>query len=460
MTQGKGKAFFDRADQVASTGNWDFAIEMYLEGILREPENIERGHKPLREVSLKRKAQGGKGPGIMEGMKHRPVKDPAQSLRNAEYLLAKEPGSVAFMEQVLNAAIKLELKDVQKWICDIMMEAQRLAKKDGKRLDKRILIVLTKAYEGMQEYASAVAACRMAVEAAPNDNALKDALRGLEANATIRQGGYDEGNLDQGIKDKQKQKDLVEQDRMVQSRSWLEEQIKKAIKEYEAAPTVPGKINGAADALLKIEEEAYENQAIDILAKGYKDTGAYQFKMRIGDIRMKQGKRRYAALVAAGDTAGAAQQAQKQLEFETAEYAERAANYPTDLAFKYELARRLYIAGKIDEAIPLLQQAQRDPRRTVTSNILLGQSFTRKGWFREAKETYERTLGVEMSEARKKEVLYNLGDVCERMGEASSSKDDLTKAQDYFSQVAQMDFNFKDVRNRIEALRKRLSQPA
>ncbi len=56
----KGKAFFDRADQVAETGNWDFAIEMYLEGLRREPDNLQRGHQKLREVSLHRKVQGGK----------------------------------------------------------------------------------------------------------------------------------------------------------------------------------------------------------------------------------------------------------------------------------------------------------------------------------------------------------------------------------------------------------------
>ena len=56
QSTGKGKAFFDRGDQVAETGNWDFAIQMYLEGIRREPGNIARGHQPLRQVSLKRKA--------------------------------------------------------------------------------------------------------------------------------------------------------------------------------------------------------------------------------------------------------------------------------------------------------------------------------------------------------------------------------------------------------------------
>ena len=53
---GKGDAFFDRADKVAATGNWDYAIELYVDGIRRDPGNMERGYKPLREVSMNRKA--------------------------------------------------------------------------------------------------------------------------------------------------------------------------------------------------------------------------------------------------------------------------------------------------------------------------------------------------------------------------------------------------------------------
>ena len=105
---GKGKAFFDRADQVADTGNWDFAIEMYIEGLKREPGNLDRGHKPLRETAMKRKAQGGKGPGMMEGLKRRPGKDLTENVANAAYLLAKEPGSVAYMEQLMAAAQALK----------------------------------------------------------------------------------------------------------------------------------------------------------------------------------------------------------------------------------------------------------------------------------------------------------------------------------------------------------------
>jgi tetratricopeptide (TPR) repeat protein len=447
---GNGSAFFDRADQVASTGNWDFAIEMYLEGIIREPDNMDRGHKPLREVSLKRKMQGGKKPGLGDTLKCRGGKDPVQTLRNAEYLLAKDPGNVGYMEQVLSAAVKLDLSELVKWIGQIILESQRLAKK----ADKRILMMVTKAFAGAREFSSAVTACKMALDISKDDNELMDMLRDLDAKSTIKAGQYDqEGSFTKGVKNKEKQRELMEKDKLVSSKSFQEEQIEKAQTDYLANPLVPAKILGYVDALLKIEDDATENMAIDVLTKAHKDTSAYLFKMRIGDIKIRQSKRKYTKLLAAGDKAGAIALAKKQLEIELVEFAERCANYPTDLALKYEMGRRLLKAGKHDEAISALQQASRDARRFVPSMLLLGQAFTQKGWLREAGETYERTLQTDMTEDKRKEILYCLGDVKERIGTENKSPEDLAKALDYFSQLAQIDFNFKDVRTRLEKVR-------
>ncbi|RPI63531.1 MAG: hypothetical protein EHM48_02285 [Planctomycetaceae bacterium] len=449
---GKGKPFFDRADQVASTGNWDFAIEMYLEGIIREPENMERGHRPLREVALKRKAGGGKGPGMMETFKLGAGKDPIQNLRNAEYLLAKEPGSTAYMERVYQAASKLDLKSVAKWILDILYEAQKLANKP----DKRLLLSLAKAYDQLEEYQSSVVVLRMAVEASPKDATLQDALREQEAKSTIKQGGYDnkEGGFAHSVKDMNKQNELMEKDKLVQSKSFVELQIERTRGEYEGSPTVPGKVNGYVEALLKVEDESTENLAIDVLAKAHKDTGAYQFKMKMGDVKIRQAKRLINKQLQAGDKKNAAAAAQKLLEFELAEYIERAQNYPTDLGIKYELGRRQLASGKLDEAIASFQQAKRDPRRQILAILHLGQAFTKKGWFREASDTYEQALKMEIpSEERRKELLYSLADAKEQMGRGENSKELLQAAQDIYSQVAQLDFNYKDVRERLEKLR-------
>ena len=100
---GKGKAFFDRAKTVANTGNYDYAIDMYLEGLFREPFNVEE-HKALRNVAMNRKANGGgkSGGGFLSGLTGGPKpkykgKTPKENLLNNEFMLAREVGNIPAM---------------------------------------------------------------------------------------------------------------------------------------------------------------------------------------------------------------------------------------------------------------------------------------------------------------------------------------------------------------------------
>ena len=446
---GKGNAFFERADQVAETGNWDFAIAMYLEGISREPENLDRGHKPLRKVSINRKAQGGKPAGMIDQFKRRPCKDPIRNLVNAEYLLSKDPGSVQNMMQVLQAARKCGLIGLVHWISLIILESQRQAKKPS----KRILVDLVNAFESAKDFSMSVQACDMAIQIDPNDGELRDRMRSLSALYTIDKGKFEEeGDFTKGVDDLEAQQKIQKKDALVKDEEYLLEQIRKCRQDYLENPHVAGKINNVVDALLKIENESYENEAIDILAKAHKDSGAYQFKMRIGDIRIRQMSRRFRQVRDSGDTAGATEQAQRQLAFELDEYKERCANYPTDLGLKFELGRRQFLSGQYDEAIASLQTAQRDPRRGLRARSLIGQAFVKKGWLGMAVETFEKALELESTEEFTMELRYFLGDVLENMGQ-------LERAQEQFSTVAQLDYNYRDVRQRIENIRTRLSEP-
>lgn len=446
---GKGKAFFERADQVAETGNWDFAIAMYLEGISREPENLDRGHKPLRKVSINRKAQGGKPAGMIDQLKRRPCKDPVRNLVNAEYLLSKDPGSVQNMMQVLQAARKCDLIGLVHWISLIILESQRQTKKPS----KRILVDLVSAFESAKDFSMSVQACDMAISLDPNDGELRDRMRSLSALYTIDKGKFEEeGDFTKGVDDLEAQQKIQKKDALVQDEEYLLGQIRKCRQDYLENPHVAGKINNAVDALLKIENESYENEAIDILAKAHKDSSAYQFKMRIGDIRIRQMSRRFRQMRDSGDTAEATEQAKRQLAFELDEYKERCANYPTDLGLKFEMGRRQFLSGLYDEAIASLQTAQRDPRRGLRARSLIGQAFVKKGWLGMAVETFEKALELEATEEFTMELRYFLGDVLDNMGQ-------LERAQEQFSTVAQLDYNYRDVRQRIENIRTRLSEP-
>ena len=385
---------------------------------------------------------------MMEQFKRRPGKDALTNLINSEHLLGKDPGNLSHMESVLKNARALDLPDVVRWMANILLEWQAKAAKPNKRL----LLLLTDSYIYLEEYRLAIQACEMAQKLSPEDNDISDMLSDLSAKYTIKKGKYDqEGDFTKGIKDRARQEELIEKDSLFHTSSFLHQQAEKARADYLATPTAIGKINAFVDALMKLNTEEAENEAIEVLSRAHRDTGAYQFKSRIGDIRISQMNRQYYKLQKEGDEAATAEMAKRILDFELEEYTERVVNYPTDLNLKFELGRRLFLAGRYDEAIGNFQQAQHEPRRQLQAMHYLGQSFAKKGWLPEAAETLERALHTEMTENTMMAIRYTLGDVLEQMGK-------LQEAQEQFSKVAQVDFNFRDVRNRVDNIRKKIAE--
>ncbi len=445
---GKGKAFFDRADEIASTGEWDYAIEMYVEGLKREPSNIERGHKPLREVSLRRKLQGAKGPGFKEKRKYGSSKDPKENLANASFLLAKDPGNRQYMVAALKAALDLDRDSLITWFADLLYEEQKQAKKPS----RQVLMTIIDAYVQAEKFTKAVGVCQFGLADSPGDNVLIERVKDLSAKATMQKYSG-EGDITTKVKDKKQLEEDIQRSHMVQSKTFLENQLEKAEAEYKADPTVPGKVTAYVEALMRMDDPSYENTAIDVLRRAHNETGSYNWKMRIGDIKMKQMTRRRRELLKRGDKKAALEEAKRQLAFELEEFQERVVNYPTDLALKYELGRRQFAAAafdssKLDDAIGSLQQARRDPRRRIDAMTLMAQAFAKKEWYTEAADTYRQLLEGELTEEHGKSIRYSLGEALMQM-----EKPD--EAEDQFSQVAQIDYNFKDVRKKLEVLRNR-----
>ncbi len=455
---GKGKAFFDHGDQSAEISKWDYAIKMYLEGLRREPTNLERGHKKLREIGLKRKLTGGKPAGMFNTFKSEKGENPdVESLLKVEYQFAMDPGNVSHMMSLAKAIEKLGDKACTKWILDILFDAERQAKKPS----KRILVLLAESYCRCDEFTLAVTACDMARKLDPADGHLENMSKTLSAQATMKHGQYDgHGSFEKSVLNMGKQKELSEGDSLAKSEDYLQLALRKAQKEYEAEPEVHGKIDAYADALTKFEDDAHESLAMQVLAKAFHHSKTYRFKLRQDDVRMRQYRRHYIQLKGQGKMDAAIKMAKEQLQFELDVYKERVEQYPTDLNFRYELGRRQLTAAatfkqpdQLDNAIASLQQAQRDPKRRIQAMIDLGRCFDKKGWFKEAVDTYSRALENDLTEERSKELRYNLGCALRAMGEKK-------KAMEQFSEVAQVDFTYRDVRKQIEELRKEVEGAA
>jgi tetratricopeptide (TPR) repeat protein len=118
---------------------------------------------------------------------------------------------------------------------------------------------------------------------------------------------------------------------------------------------------------------------------------------------------------------------------------------PTDLQLRFELGEHLLDAGRFREAVPELQRARQNPNARLRAMNLLGRCYSELGMLDLAmKQLEEASSEVLSMDAMKKEILYNLGLVYERLGARE-------KSLNCMKQIYQADYGYKDVAKRVES---------
>ena len=460
---GKGKAFFDRARAVAATGNFDYAIDMYVEGLFREPFNVEE-HKALREVGMHRKIAGGKsGGGLLGGFggskqKYK-GKTPKEALLNNTFILAREVGNIGAMTAMIRNADLLGYKDLVLWIGPLLKEANRTSKPKIE-----IYKELGEIYAKYDEFEKACDAINQAAQLKPDDAELVNLSNQYAAQATIKRGKYDEGDSFQGsIKDAEGTKRLLEEENLSRSEEYRRKNLVGAKEDYEANPKELQVIAKYTKALVDMDEEEFENQAIEVLKKSYAETKIYRLKAGIGDVRMKQFKRNLRMLREAVRADPNDKEMLRQyhdldkerLAYELGEFRDRADHMPTDLHVKYELGLRLWESKKYDEAIMAFQDAQSNPKHRVDALHFLGRSFLFQGMKPEAVETLKRSIDeydlATTGDKKSKELHY-------WFGRALEDNKQINEAIDVYSKVVQWDIGYADARKRMNELRAQIGK--
>jgi tetratricopeptide (TPR) repeat protein len=449
----KAAAFFASAKEAAEKNSFDYAIDMYLEGLQLEPDALEEGHIKLHEMALIRQERGGNRPTMMEKIKHRGGKTALEQMLNAEYLFAKDPRHLPFAEAILKAATTGGYKKTVRWIADwVFQENNALAKPAVSTY-----VLLKDSYASIGLFDRAVAACQHAVRLKPEDGELADECKRLTAELTVARGHYDrEGDFRQSIKDRQAQEKLHAQQGVVKTDDYRLSAVKDARAKLAQNPNLPGNIFGLAQALSELESDEAENEAMELLEDAYERKNDFSFKRRAGQIKIKQLNRKLRKAKAAvqtspGDSQAKTQAAEASVElekFELEHYRLCVENYPTDLQVKYEYGVRLVRSKRYDEAIPLFQEAQKDPRRKIAAMNKIGQCFFMKGWYADAIDIFNRAIeSYEIKDDNvAKELRYNLGRTYEEQKE-------IGKALEIYRKIAQLDFAYKDVSQRVDKLR-------
>jgi len=467
VDKAKARKWFKHAETVAATKNYDYAVELYVNGLAIWPDAVEEGLRKLRVVATARKLAGGKPAGFLEASKRSTGgKDFLKSLANGLFLFGKDPGNLSHMEAILTSAAKAKLDRVVQWIAPVICESLSGEKKQPEKRYHELSQSMELGADlgmAMNDYQVAVDILQAGLRVAqiwsqhyPDSSEAQKAYSRASSKQTIVKGRFGSGeSFMESVKDAGKQADIRDRDAAVQSIDRTAEMIAKARKEWEANRELPAKLINLVDLMIKREEDEPENEAIALLEEEYGAHSNYTMKLKADDIRMRQMKRNVrkiqAKRKAEPDNAEwnkiLAKYLLKQARVETEIYKERLEQYPTDMRVRFELATRYFKAQQHDDAIPLFQQAQTDGRHRNEARLYIGRAFIEKNLPSQAVDILRNA--IEQLELKTDDTAKELNYWLARALEADGQTADARKT---YGQLIQLDYNFRDARQRLEAL--------
>ena len=128
-----------------------------------------------------------------------------------------------------------------------------------------------------------------------------------------------------------------------------------------------------------------------------------------------------------------------------AEARKRVERNPTDLQYRFELGEQLVLAGQHKEAIPELQKARSNPNSRTRALNMLGKCYTERNMLDLAAKTLtDAASEIPGMDGTKKDILYNLGLVYQRMEKPE-------KSLECMKEIYEVDYEYRDVAARVEA---------
>jgi len=448
------RRIFTKANEAVQHENDDYALALCCQVLEKEPGFFEC-RKTLRAVQARKSAAAGRG--FFKKMMS--IGGSSPQITKAKFALGKNPAeAMAIAEEVLNhdahnsfahriivdAAMALDLPQTA------LLSLETMVRNSPK--DKSLVV----------EFANQVAATGGRADVAEKfldelvrnsayDPELQQAQKNLSAHKTLDEGGYNsladgEGSYRDILRNKQEAVSL-EQEKRVQKTDDVAERL---IGEYEE----------------RLQTEPDNLKIVRSLAELYTQKGkfdrALEYYQRIqnsghgGDATLDRAVadvtvRRFDAQLAQLDPAAAdfAEQTERlqaeKTAYKLAECQKRAEKYPTDLAIKFELGQLYFQAGKISEATGEFQKAQANPHKRYAAMSYLAQCFARRNMNDSAVRTLQNAIKEKPGfDEEKKDLLYNLGCVFEKMGKKA-------EAIEQFLVIYESDVSYRDVGAKVDA---------
>ncbi|MEX0612139.1 MAG: tetratricopeptide repeat protein [Pirellulales bacterium] len=311
------------------------------------------------------------------------------------------------------------------------------------------------------QFDQAIACWRRVVQAKPDDEEAAKAISQLSVEKTIQQGGYNQELL-QGATSGSSELEASVRERVAKARGDSSRAAKPqadAAREKELLEAIESSPADVASYLELADLFTARNrlrEAGEILARALAASGGGDLTVRerLEDAQLRRAHQQVAVAQRRAEeekTQEAAELARRmaaqanQAELEV--YAARSARNPGNTLLQYELGLRCKRAGKFKEAIQAFQAARDDARNKAMVQLHLGESFQHIRQFLLALSSYEAAIEAadHMQLDTKKLALY-------RAGVLAADLKDLDRAEKHLTQLAAIDFGYRDVADRLDKL--------
>ncbi|MGK0188888.1 MAG: tetratricopeptide (TPR) repeat protein [Verrucomicrobiales bacterium] len=442
------KAFYKKAVAAVGGRNADYAIQMllpiivthpgFLEGrkLLRRAEAIKNG--PPKKVTMK----------MLVGFKSKIQKDPIAAIRELEEkTFLSEPFHVEGAEMLYESALALKDMDLAAFALRTVI--------DGHKGHPKMMHKLGEHFTDIGRADQAVGVYQELVKLVPNDGAAGRGLTNAQAQATMNEKNWGtSGSAKELLKDQDETAALELDSRTGMTREQMEQMLSRWSAKYEENPNDLQVVRKVADICMKLEDFETAAQYFDWAATlNPADTA---LKQKAETARHKAVERRIIDLEKQIESAGNApdiEEKKQQLDALRSSGAEdRIASAkkavdtnPTDAGLRFALGSEFFRAGKFSEAIPELQKAKNNPGFRVRALSMLGKCYAEKKMYDLARNQFQDALKemVGMDDA-KKSLIYDLGVLCERMGDKEA-------ALGFLKQIYEADYGYRDVAERVES---------
>lgn len=452
----KAQRFFDHAKTVGETGNHEYAMQLWLNGLKQDPTSMY-GLEAFLNTSVNFKGKPGKG--LLKSVEGKSDVDRYVQAILSWGLRIADPGNAV---KAVQAAAKLDLGEQAYYIGEKALNI--VAAKPKKDLFVKLMEALAKA----QAFDLAVKAGEAAVAMDASDARLATEVRNMSAKQTMSRGGFEEsgqeGGFRRNIRDAEKQRQLEEADRIVKTEETVDRLIVDAEAAYQERPDDLPTVQTLTKRLLERGRPEDEQRALKLLLKAYEKSKQFRLRQDAGKIKIRQARR---ALVKYRDRAEQNpddEQAQREYaaatrkftEIEIGELKASVQAYPTDLSLKFELGKRFFQLEQYDEAIGLLQEAKNDARHRSPALAALGKSFQAMGWHDESIATFRQAIEQHsnMSDDLGMDLRYGLMSGLAAKADKERDLESAEEAEKLASSIAIEQFSFRDIRDRREHLKK------